>query len=260
MRPVSIFIALMAVIAVVLLWRSGWTPFPPSDYEECAENAAKSAKSKEALDILVASCGSKFVGRRNVRGGYIYYDGRQNRDFNIVGPNPSPGEWDYIEKQYAKHLDDVAAAEQAQRRLEAERATAQAEQARQVQLAQADLERRRQLAQADLERRRRIALPLISLTSLNISCLYPHLDGCPDYKLSASIENHSSESISALSLGWAFISEGDRCPSSVQTKTREQVRLRPGDTLVVNLHQRSDGPPTKKFRYCVIINDAEIAQ
>src|SRR5690349_18005891 len=89
----SVFIALLAVAAVVLVWRSGWTPFPPRDYEECAENAAKSAKSKEALGVLVSSCASKFVGRLNVRGGYSYYDGRQNREFNIVGPNSSKEEW-----------------------------------------------------------------------------------------------------------------------------------------------------------------------
>jgi hypothetical protein len=257
MRIISFFIALAAVVAVIL-WQSGWSPFAPRDYEECAESAAKSAKSKEALAILVSSCASKFASRRNVRGGYTYYDGRQNISFNTVGPNPTAEEWAYIENQYAKYLGDLAATEEVQRRQEAQQqkmaAIAQAEQER----AQAEQARKVQLAQADMERRRQSALTRISVISTDITCLYPALDGCDSYKLSASIRNQSSEIISALSLGWAFIGQGDRCPSSVQTKTREQVRLRPGDTVVLNLNQRFDGPPTKQFRYCVEINDAQI--
>jgi hypothetical protein len=259
MRIISFFIALAAVVAVIL-WQSGWSPFAPRDYEECAESAAKSAKSKEALAILVSSCASKFAGRRNVRGGYTYYDERQNIRFDIVGPNPTAEEWAYIEKQHAKHLGDLAAAEELQRRQEAQQqqvvAIAQAEQER----AQAEQARKVRLAQADMERRRQIALSHISVTSTEITCLYPALNGCDSYKLSASIRNQSSESISALSLGWAFIGHGDRCLSSVQTKTREQVRLRPGDTVVLNLNQRFDGSPTKQFRYCLEINDAQIGQ
>lgn len=253
MRSLSFFVALGAVVAVVL-WQSGWSPFTPRDYEECIESAAKNAKSADALSLLVSSCSSKFVARRDViHGGYTYYDGRQSLSFKIAGPNPTTEEWANIEKQYAKYLDGRAAAEEAQRRQEAQQqqmaAIAQAEEARKVQLAQADLERRKQ-----------IALKRISITSADFTCLYPLLDGCDSYKLSAYIKNQSSESISALSLGWVFIEQAGTCPSSVPTKTQEWVRLRPGDTLVLNLDQRFDGPPTKKFRYCLEINDAQIAE
>jgi hypothetical protein len=168
MRSLSFFVALMAVIAVVW-WQSGWNPFPPRDYEECVESAAKNAKSKDALSLLVSSCSSKFVGRHDViRGGYTYYDGRQSLSFKIAGPNPTAEEWINIEKQYVKYLDGVAAAEEAQRRQEAQQqqmaAIAQAEEARKVQLAQADLERRKQ-----------IALKRISITSADFTCLYPLL-------------------------------------------------------------------------------------
>src|SRR5262249_32237366 len=42
----------------------GGGAFGPKDYEDCAENAARDAKSKEALSILLYSCDSKFRGRR----------------------------------------------------------------------------------------------------------------------------------------------------------------------------------------------------
>jgi hypothetical protein len=85
-----LIVATAAITAIVL---SKWDNlFPPTDYEECAERAAKTAKSKDALAILVSTCNSKFVGRHKPTGGYTYFDGRQARDFNIAGPNPTPQE------------------------------------------------------------------------------------------------------------------------------------------------------------------------
>lgn len=253
------FLGMLAIAGLVVAWASGWNPFPPKDYEECTERAALSAKSKEALAILVSSCSAKFVGRRNVRGGYTYYDARQNAAFSIAGPNPTPDEWAFIEKQYKKYLDDAAAADEAKRRQDAEWQRMQDEAQQQAAAAQAEQARKLQLIQADLERRRQTALSRIAVTSTNIICLYPALPGCDSYKLTAAVRNQSSETISTLSIGWAFISEADTCPTSVQTKSQEQVHLRPGDTIVLNIDQRFDGPATKQFRYCVQVNDAQIS-
>jgi hypothetical protein len=250
MRLLGFFVVLVFVGAVIV-WQSGWNPFLPKDYEECVESAARSAKSKEALAILVSSCSSKFVGRRNVRGGYTYYDSRQNSIFNIAGPNPTPAEWAYIEKQYAKYFDDSVKAEEAKRR--------QDEEAQQRgEIAQAEQERMLQQARIELERRRQTALTRIAVISTNMICMYPALDGCSSYKLTTAVKNQSSETISTLFIGWAFIAEGETCPTSVQTKSQEQVNFRPGDTLVLNIDQRFDGPASKEFRYCVKVNDARI--
>ena len=46
--------------------------FGPSDYEECAADAAKDAKSKAALKILLQTCSSDFQARRKTGGGYIW--------------------------------------------------------------------------------------------------------------------------------------------------------------------------------------------
>jgi hypothetical protein len=253
------FLVMLAVAGLAIAWVSGWNPLLPKDYEECAERAAQSAKSKEALAILVSSCSSKFVGRRNPRGGYSYYDVRQNLAFSIVGPNPTADEWAFIEKRYAQFLADVAAADEAKRRQDAELQRMQVEAQRQAAIVQADQTRKLQLAQADLERRRQTALSRIAVTSTDIICLYPALDGCSSYKLTTSVKNQSSETISTLFIGWAFIAEGETCPTSVQTKSQEQVRFRPGDTLVLNINERFDGPATKQFRYCVRVTGAQIS-
>jgi hypothetical protein len=228
----------------------------------------RSEKRNEALAILVSSCSSKFVGRRNVRGGYTYYDDRQNSTFTITGPNPTSEEWALIEKQYQKYLADVAAAEETRRRQEAERqrlqdeaqqqaALAQAEEARKQQQALAEQARQEQLAQAGIERRRQDALSLIAVRSVHIKCDCDLCTICPGFMLNTEITNQSSEIISMLSVGWAFITDGQNCPTSVQTKQNEEVRLGSGDTLVLNI-EGHDGPPSKDFLVCVKINDAQI--
>jgi hypothetical protein len=229
MRLLGFFVVL-AALGTLIVWQSGWNPFLPKDYEEC---------------------------RRNARGGYTYYDSRQNVAFAIAGPNPTTEEWAYIEKQYAKYFDDLAKAEEAQRRQDAELHRMQREAQQQAEIAQADQDRKLQLARLDLERRRQAAVPRIAVTSTSIVCLYPALDGCGDFKMTTAIRYQSSESISALSVGWVFIAEGENCPTSVQTKRQGQVRLRPTDTVVLNIDGH-DGPASKQFRCCVKITDAQI--
>jgi xanthosine utilization system XapX-like protein len=261
--------AAVAIVGGVLLWQSGWNPFLPKDYEECIESAAKSAKSKEALDILVSSCGSKFVGRRNGRGGYAYYDSRQNRSFNITGPNPTAGEWTTIENAYNQYLADAArekeiqrlklAEQQRQQYEEFQRAqNAQAEQVLKLQQAQAEQQRRQQQAQAALDMRRQVAAKRVEVTNSSIECNYgPYT--CGTYKLTVMIKNQSTENIAAMSLGWAFVSlQEQNCPDSLPTKQQEKITLRPGNTTVVNI-DGYDGPPSTPVRYCIKVTDVEIS-
>ncbi len=49
-----------------------WSLFGPSDYEECSDEAAKEAKGKNALKVMLKNCNSKFRARRKPGGGYIY--------------------------------------------------------------------------------------------------------------------------------------------------------------------------------------------
>ena len=138
---------------------------------------------------------------------------------------------------------------------------AEAEQQRRQRQAEAEQQQRQQQAQADLERRRKAALSKIAILSNNLVCLYPSLPGCDSYKISATIRNQSLETISMLAVGWAFMpEEAINCPTYLQTKDEEQVSLRPGDSIVVNIDSglRSDGPASKQFHYCVKVTDIQI--
>ena len=104
-----VLLSFAAVFGLVLISpRSSaqwWKLSAPRDFEECSENAEKTANSKEMQASLVAECDAKFAGRRKPGGGYTYYDFMQNRHFDIAGPNPTPEELKQIDIQYTKFLD-----------------------------------------------------------------------------------------------------------------------------------------------------------
>ena len=81
-----------------------WWSRSPADFEECADVAEKAA-TKEEKTAALADCNAKFAGRRKLGGGYIYYDFMQDRSFDIAGPNPTPDEQKYIDRQYALYLE-----------------------------------------------------------------------------------------------------------------------------------------------------------
>ncbi len=242
------------IVAAVVIAAFQWDLFSPKDYEDCTERAARNARSKEALSVLVSSCRSKFSGRRRPGGGYRYYDDRQERNFDIEGPNPNAHEMQYIEKQYSIYLEDQRQAVIAKADRERRMQEAQAQRERRMQEAQTQLDIRRETAKAELEIRRQAAVKLVGVSS-NIEC---KLSSCVLYKLTVTVKNYSKENISSLSLGWAFISaQGSSCPTSLPSRHREQVILRPGDTTVLNI-DGYDGPSTQ-FQYCVLVTDLNIA-
>src|SRR5258705_4917509 len=187
---------LAALAAVVLSTMLGalpasaqwWNPLAPSDYEECAERAAKDAKSSDALNILLQSCSAKLSGRRKPGGGYTFLDARQNRSCPIAGPNPTPAEIKYFDEQYSVFLKDQQAA-----------AIAYAERSKQAQELEAERQRARQSQLADLEQRRQSARSLVRVISREFNCP-PMMMGCPFYDVVVRVKNQSNENISSVSI------------------------------------------------------------
>jgi hypothetical protein len=259
-RSTAAILAAGLLIAPTTAHADWWTwLFGVKDYEECAENAAREAKSKDALAILLSSCESKFKGRRKPTSGYMLYDGRQNRYFDIAGPNPTPGEIKYIDGQYATY---VAAQAERERKLQEELQSESVEAERQAAIAQAaraESEKRQQIARAESLRRQETALRKIELMSRSIECTLSTT--CALYRFTIGVRNQSGETISALSFGWVFMpSETSDCPTSLPTKRRVEVQLAPRDTTALNIDGTDgpDGPSAVKFRYCVKVTGVEI--
>ena len=255
---------IFAPVAAHADWRS-WL-FGPKDYEECAENAAREANSKDALAILLSSCQLKFRGRRKSIGGYTLYDDRQNRHFDIKGPNPTPAELEYIEREYSGYIAAKAEFERRQREYEREEAERQSairqaereEAERQAAARRAEAERQRiaaQIAKREFQQRQQTALSGIEVMSSSIECRLSTT--CGLYTLTIKVRNRSQERLSALSFGWVFLPSNERnCPTSLPSRQRQPVKMGPNDTTAVNL-DGTDGPENQ-FRYCVMVTGAEI--
>lgn len=103
--PILVFAALTCLPAAQpQRAHAEWWSRSPTDFEECADAAEKSA-SKEEKTAALAQCNAKFAGRRKPGGGYVYYDFMQDRSFDIAGPNPTPDEQKFIDQQYTQYLE-----------------------------------------------------------------------------------------------------------------------------------------------------------
>jgi hypothetical protein len=266
-RPVAVAVILTLASAPAHADWWSWL-FGPKDYEDCAESAARDAKSKEALNVLLFSCNSKFPGRRKPIGGYTFFDSRQNRYFDIAGPNPTSAELAIMEGQYTDYVAIQAEnarlqqEEARKRQIEQDRLSAIRELELQQEAAARQRETQRQvaiaqIAHAELQKRQQIASRRVAITSTSIECTFSMI--CGRYKLTVGIKNQSGETLSVISLGWVFMPKDEHldCPTSMSTMRQLQVKLAPNDTTVMNI-DGYDGPSSTQFRYCVGITSVEI--
>jgi hypothetical protein len=241
-------------------------PICPADYEDCTESAAKTAKSKAALDILVSSCERKFTGRRKSGGGYTYFDPRQFKEFNIAGPNPTAVDLKRFDEEYSRYLAERRQVEIRRLQMEEEdeslrRNAETALRERQAEMAKqrAESENKKQLYLVEMQKRSQAAASKVQITSSNIECLYPALGHCDHFNLTIGLQNTSAETISSLGVGWTFVTlDQPTCPNAIARKRTEVIPLRSGDTAVLNV-KGNDGPDSRKlFRICTKITDVEI--
>jgi hypothetical protein len=121
-----------------------------------------------------------------------------------------------------------------------------------------ELEQRQQIEKDEFQRRKESAARNIEIQSRHIQCAVEGIDSCIIYDLTIRVKNQSSELISSLAFGWAFLGKDESmCPSSLPTKHRESINLRPGGITVLNIHGY-DGPSTKGFRLCVMPTSVEL--
>lgn len=232
-------ILIVASAAISALVVSKWNLFSPKDYEACAERAAKDAKSKDALSVLLSICGSEFKGRRKPGGGYTYYDNCQQETLDIKGPNPTPAELNDIKEQCLIYIEAQERAAESERR--AQQATREAR-ARQLQTEQ-DARAKQLQAEQDaraaasrrLETRKFWAMTDIHVTPSGFKC-WEDFPSCEKVDMKVEVTNRSKEALSSVSVGLAFIpTKNSACPQSYAQKETLQVPLSPGETRVYTI-------------------------
>jgi hypothetical protein len=252
----AILVIAAATISAIAV--SKWNLFPAKDYEECAQRAAKDAKSKDALTVLLSIRSSEFTGRRKAGGGYAYYDACQNRTFDIHGPNPTPDEMKSMREQCRAHLEAEAliarqeqAAQEARRRQDQQAAQ---EASRQQQQAAQEALLAKQSALQALQTRQLAAIKAIRAKPAGFTCTVV----CDTYvDLKVEVTNGSTEALSSVTIGLAFVPTNSACPSSYAERDELKLVLSPGET-------RSDTIKTldaafTKLRVCIAVVKVQFA-
>ena len=269
---VGVAVLILATAAITATVVSKWNPFSPQDYEDCAARAARDAKSKDALSVLLSICSSEFKARRKIGGGYTYYDSCQDRTFNIKGPNPTADEQKYIREECSAYLDARArvTAEEEESERKAKQAAQEArdrqiaQEARDRQIAQEAMARQEQEARAEesrrlqeIKNRQQNALRSVKISETKVECYESQGGVC---YLNFAVTNGSRETVSGISLGWMFPSVWDvSCPSELSTKEKEDKELRPGETARV-LIVAADSPPYtgNSPKVCIKVTSVDI--
>jgi hypothetical protein len=238
---ISTAILIIATAAVTATVVSKWNPFPPRDYEDCAGRAAKDAKSKDALGVLLSICSSEFMGRRKVGGGYTYYDGCQDRTFDINGPNPNADEMNSMRKQCQAHLEVEATI------------------TRQEQQAAQEARRQEQAARdarpSALQARKSAAMKAIRVTPMSFKCAF---EGACDFSnLNIEVANGSMEALTGETIGLAFVPTTSACPSSYAERQNLSVLVSPGETRgsIITMVPAA----FTKLRACIGVLDVQFA-
>jgi hypothetical protein len=256
---VIVGILMVAAAAVSAIAVTKWNLFAPKDYEECAERAARDAKSKDALSILVSVCRSNFAGRRKTGGGYTYYDPCQDSTFDINGPNPTSDEVKYIRDQCLAYLSlkSQMEAEEAElkRRAQQEAQQARAAAQRAEQEARARAQQTEQAASAALQARILAAMSAVQVTSQGFSLCDEYSSFCT---LRVGVTNGSKEALSKIGIGLSSIqAAGDACPSSYATRVILDVKLSPGEKRGTTVH--IDDNEFAKHPLCIKVIGVEFA-
>jgi hypothetical protein len=260
-------VLILATAAITATVVSKWNPFPPQDYEDCAAGAARDAKSKDALSVLLSICGSEFNARRKPGGGYAYYDSCQDRTVDVKGPNPTPAELNNIKQQCSIYIEAQEQIETEQARRAAElaeqkrRAKQAAQEARNMQLqaaqeARAAAEQQRQLRKAS-------AMTDIYVRPAGFECWIPRWDSptnsmaCDRDEMKVEVTNRSREALSGVSIGLAFVPMKSACPSSYAEKHSLSLKLSPGEMRTDIIYDID--PAFSKLRVCIAVVDLQLA-
>ena len=209
--------------------------FGPKDYEECADKAAREAKNRDSLGILLQNCHSEFPGRKKPAGGYRYFDPRTGEYVDVSGPKFSAADVVAIEKQYQSFLV-WRRAEENQRQAE---------------------EQRSQLQLEAFRRRTDETLSKLEITKRSLTTEGNYY--CITGNLSISFRNNSRETINRVSIGFSSVGpDAKQCPNSLPQIATRDIVVRPGETSIVSVTSSDLCQNSNPRPYCASITGVSI--
>lgn len=200
-----------------------WSLFSPNDYEECEIEAAKKAKTQQALAILRKNCNSEFPARRKQGGGYRYYDSESNAYIDVSDPKLSKSDW---------------------KKISAIRQEVKNQKAREAQLA-------RQVENAQNQRNYKLVSGL-RIIDWSIRCASDY--SCFDKIITATIKNSSEYELVWVQVGWVLTSGKIDCNANLSPSAASRVSIPPGQKATLSW-ETLDGPDSR-VTGCLGITDA----
>lgn len=185
--------------------------FSPKDFEECKVEAAKEAKTQQALGILVQNCNSEFPARRKQGGGYQYYDIESGSYINVSSPKLSKTDLRKIEEVRQQYRNEMIRANQ---------------------LA-VEASQRQKNKNAELVRG-------LSIVNWNITCDYL----CFNKIITATIKNSSMHELNWIQVGWVLTSGKLNCNTNLSPTSGAGVSIPPGQKATLTW-ETSDGPDSR---------------
>lgn len=224
MKIKNLAMALLAIFAISAKTSEAGL-FGPSDYEECAKNAAEKARSNQALRILLNGCETDFPARRSATGGYKYYDSVSEQIIQVSGPQLSVAD--------KKKIDEI-------RRI----------------AANARVESVRRAAEDEAVKRKRHAdtLSKLKINSSRVECASQYF--CGEKIVSINVTNASGYTINMLSVGWV-IARGLTSCGQLEPKELKYINIPSGRTATLTFNT-FDGPTDDGWKYCVGVTDLNI--
>lgn len=202
---------------------------------------------KVYINYLRTPCQTDFYFLVNVS---AYRDGNLRR-LAVWSENPPMGYPMGLRAHFSRDLADERYEEEA-----SARRIAAAERERQR---QAVLQEERLRREADLQRRLEAIRRQLIITSRNVEC--PYSSNCDEYRVTVSVKNNSKETVRVIRFGFSIIPNSEVCPTNLSPRVDRRFTLQPGETGTFRLSSFDYGmppaPPTRSFRYCVTIADAE---
>lgn len=187
--------------------------FSPKDFEDCKVEAAKEAKSQQALTILIQNCNSDFPARRKQGGGYHYYDYESGSYIDVSSPKLSKSDL---------------------RKIEGIRQQFRNESIRANQLVQE--------AQIKKNAKNSELLRGLSVVDWSIRCESDYL--CWNKIITAKIKNSSVYELEWIQVGWVLTSGKLRCDANLSPTNAANVSIPPGQKATLSW-ETSDGPDSR---------------
>lgn len=220
-------------ITIIFLYYSGlsgtnvfaFSIFGPGDNEECRIEAAKEAKTREALAIFLRKCNDDFPAIRRPSGGYQFYDSETSQWIPVNSAAMSKSDWERVAKARSDFKEAVARAQR-----------------------ENDIQERQRQSKNAAARRD------VAVLDWSIKCINDYY--CNQKQITVRVQNRSTYNLDSVSFGLLLSSGKLNCNTNIKTSNEISINIPSNQTATVAFITY-DGP-LERFSGCIQVTDVSV--